>query len=57
MIQQAHASCVGVGVVVEKAFQDGGAKLRSSGLRVEALARIASMADGEVHFVEDDHSI
>lgn len=43
LVKQAGATLVGAGVAVEKAFQQGGDKLRASGIRIEALARIASM--------------
>ena len=56
LIAKAGASCAGVGVVVEKAFQDGGQQLRNSGVRVESLARIASMKDGEIQFVSEENT-
>lgn len=40
---QAGAEIVGVGIAIEKAFQEGGKNLRSKGLRVESLARISDM--------------
>ena len=49
-MEKYDAILVGAGIAIEKAFQPGGERLRSSGLRVEALARIASMEDGTVHF-------
>lgn len=52
LVNQAGGTVVGAGIVIEKAFQDGGDKLRRRGIRVESLARIASMSveDG-VRFV------
>lgn len=44
LASQAGATVVGAGVCVEKTFQPGGDELRSQGLRIEALARIASMS-------------
>ena len=41
---QAKATVVGVGIVIEKAYQGGGNELRSRGLRIESLAKIASMS-------------
>lgn len=41
---QAGATVVGAGICIEKAFQPGGDKLRSQGLRIESLARIKSMS-------------
>ena len=43
LCEQAGAEVVGAGIVIEKAFQDGGKKLRERGLRVESLARILDM--------------
>lgn len=54
LIESAGASVVGAGIVIEKAYQPGGDLIRSMGIRVESLARIASMTveDG-VKFVEE----
>lgn len=43
IVEQAGASVVGCGIVIEKAYQDGGKLLRDKGYRVESLAKIASM--------------
>ena len=53
IIGQAGAEAVGAAIVVEKAFQPGGAKLRARGLRIESLARIASMSDDALTFAEN----
>ena len=50
---QAGANVVGVGIVIEKGFQQGGKLLREQGLRIESLARIKSLANGKVEFFED----
>lgn len=50
MVQQAEATCAGIGIVIEKSFQPGAEKLNDLGLRVESLARIASLSSGEVTF-------
>ena len=54
LINHAGATVVGAGIVIEKAYQPGGELIRSMGIRVESLARIASMSveDG-VKFVEE----
>ncbi len=53
IVKQAGAKCVGCGIVIEKAFQDGGERLRKNGVRVESLARIASMHDdGTLDFID-----
>jgi xanthine phosphoribosyltransferase len=51
IIGQAGARLAGVGIVIEKGFQDGGRLLRDKGVRVESLAVIKSMADGRVEFL------
>ena len=43
IIRESGAELVGAGIVIEKAYQDGGEKIRAQGVRVESLARIASM--------------
>lgn len=53
IVGQAGAEVVGAAVAIEKAFQPGGAKLRGKGIRIEALARIASMSDDSIEFCED----
>ena len=45
LVRQAGAEVVGAGVVIEKAFQPGGQRLRTDGVRVESLARIQSMSE------------
>ncbi|WP_020059551.1 xanthine phosphoribosyltransferase [Bacillus sp. 123MFChir2] len=52
LVEQAGATVAGIGIVIEKAFQDGGSKLRESGVHVESLAEIASLDNGTVRFVE-----
>lgn len=44
LCRQAGATVVGAGIVIEKAYQDGGSSIRKMGIRVESLARIASMS-------------
>ena len=54
LISHAGATVVGAGIVIEKAFQPGGELIRSMGVRVESLARIASMSEEDgVKFVEE----
>lgn len=51
IIDQAGAKCAGCGIVIEKAFQPGGQKLREKGLNVVSLARIAELTDdGKIVF-------
>ena len=48
--EQAGASVVGAGIAIEKAFQGGGDHMRAEGMRVESLAKIASMSDDGLVF-------
>jgi xanthine phosphoribosyltransferase len=52
IVERAGSELIGVGIAVEKAFQAGGSSLRERGIRVESLARIASLADGCITFAE-----
>lgn len=53
LIHQAGAELVGAGIVVEKAFQPGGARLRAKGIRIESLAMVKSMSEENgVEFVD-----
>ncbi len=50
LVRQAGAELAGVGIVIEKGFQDGGQALRSEGVRLESLAIIDSMEEGNIQF-------
>lgn len=52
IVNKAGASVEGVGIAVEKGFQEGGDLIRSKGIRVESLAIVESMDDktGEITF-------
>ena len=50
VIKQSGAELVGCGIAIEKAFQEGGKRLRSQGIRIESLAKIASMDDSSLKF-------
>ena len=43
LVAAAHANLVGIGIVIEKGQQQGGAMLRKKGIRVESLAIIDEM--------------
>ncbi len=53
IIEQANAKVAGVGIVIEKAFQPGGEMVREKGIKLESLAEISSLNDGEMTFVEE----
>lgn len=51
IVEQAGANVVGIGIVIEKAFQPGSEKLKKAGYRVESLVRIKSFSNGQVNYV------
>ncbi|MCA1027172.1 xanthine phosphoribosyltransferase [Cytobacillus kochii] len=52
IVDQAKASIAGMGIVIEKGFQDGGKQLRKKGYKVESLAIVQSLADSKVTFTQ-----
>jgi len=48
--KQAGAEVLGGGFVIEKEFQSGGERLREKGVRVESLAVVTKIEDGEIFF-------
>ena len=51
IVEKAGAELVGVGAVIEKQFQGGGTRLKGKGYRVESLAVIESIHDGNIKFL------
>ena len=45
LVNQAGAEVAGIGIAIEKSFQDGGDKIREKGYRLESLAIVESMDD------------
>lgn len=56
IIEQAGAKAAGIGIVIEKSFQNGRKELDGLGIRVESLARIASLEGGKVTFLQEVRS-
>lgn len=50
IVEQAGCKLAGCGIVIEKGFQDGGALLRERGVRVESLAVIEGIENGNIRF-------
>ncbi|OHO72488.1 xanthine phosphoribosyltransferase [Staphylococcus sp. HMSC036D05] len=48
IVQQAKATTVGIGIVVEKSFQDGRQRLENEGLKVSSLCKVASLKGNKV---------
>jgi len=51
--KQAKADVAGIGIVIEKGFQEGGQALREKGIKVESLAIIDSLENNQVAFKEE----
>lgn len=51
LIEKAGAKVCGIGIVIEKSFQPGRKTLEDLGYNVYSLARIKSLKDGKVKFV------
>lgn len=54
IIKQANASLEGIGIVIEKAFQQGRQRVEALGYPVYSQARIASLSHGSITFVEEE---
>ncbi len=52
LVRLSGGTLCGAGIVIEKAYEPGGAKLREGGIRVESLARISSIEGGVIRFSE-----
>lgn len=50
ILNQAKCKLSGVGIVIEKGFQDGGENLRNKGVKLESLAIIQTIDNGEIVF-------
>ncbi|PTE56819.1 xanthine phosphoribosyltransferase [Staphylococcus epidermidis] len=48
IVKQANATAVGVGIVVEKSFQNGRQRLEDAGLYVSSLCKVASLKGNKV---------
>ena len=55
LVDQAGAELVGMGFLIEKAFQHGGDVLRQMGIHVESLAIIESLDNCEIKIKDDGY--
>ncbi|OLS36008.1 xanthine phosphoribosyltransferase [Alkalihalophilus pseudofirmus] len=53
IVEQAGASVAGIGIVIEKSFQEGRKKLDDAGYRVESLARLHDLNESKITFVDE----
>lgn len=56
LVEQAGATTVGVGILVEKSFQQGRSRLEEAGLTVSSLCQVASLTSNKVTLVGDTES-
>lgn len=54
IIEDAGATLQGVGIAIEKGFQNGGKQIREQGIPLKSLAIIDSMTDDSISFRNDD---
>lgn len=54
IVNQTGAELAGVGIVIEKGFQDGGKLLRERGFRLESLAIIQQLSEGNITFKDGE---
>lgn len=52
IVEQSGATLVGIGILIEKAFQKGGEELRKKGIHIESLARIEELDENVIKFCE-----
>ena len=56
ILKQSGANLVGIGIAIEKDFQDGGKKLREMGIELQSLAIVESMSENEgIRFRNAEH--
>lgn len=54
LVKQAGATVVGVGICIEKSFQEGRQRLEAQGITVHSICRIASLENEQILFLEGD---
>ena len=54
LCEQQKAEVVGVGIAVEKGFQEGGKKLREAGIHLKSLAIVDGIEDGKIILRPDE---
>lgn len=50
LIEQSGAILEGVGIVIEKAYQEGRPILEANGIRIESLVSVKAIKDGKIEF-------
>ncbi len=52
LVKQAEANVAGVGIVIEKGFQEGGKILRKNGFNLQSLVIVEKIENGKIFFKE-----
>lgn len=52
LVEQAKAKVQGIGILIEKSFQPGRKKLEEKGFDVYSLARIKTLKEGKIEFID-----
>jgi len=50
LVRESRGTVKGIGIVIEKGFQDGGNLIREKGIRLESLAVVKKIDDGKIIF-------
>lgn len=50
ILDKAKCNVAGIGIVIEKGFQNGGEEIRKKGIQLESLAIVKSIENGEIVF-------
>ncbi len=53
IVEQGGCEVAGIGIAIEKSFQRGASRVKDAGYRLESLARIRSLSDCKIEFMED----
>ncbi len=54
LVRLSHATIAGIGILIEKSFQNGREKLTEMGISVYSQVKIASLEDGKITLVEEE---
>lgn len=54
LVQMAGATVVGIGILIEKSFQNGRSRLENAGYYVYSQARVARLGEGIIEFIDED---
>lgn len=55
VVKQSGAKLVGVGIVIEKGYENGGKRILEKGIKLHSLARIKEIQNGTLIFEEGEH--